>query len=272
MINKIKTKIINGEMKPNAKDNYPVILGAKYGDLNFIKFLCGFNEVDPHDCNYHALEIATKIGHLEVVKYLVEVRNFIVPKTILTLNLIEACLNNHSEIVEYLCKRTNIVKHFRYKVLKFTISKNGIDLENNFIKIMLEKQYESIIISLFRNKYLKFYNFEFWVHQISSSRSIVFLDYFIRKCQNRNNSYYSSLLTEIMNKKNYKLLKFMCLNYKSEILDHIMTILFSFHDVSIIKILMSIYPRIYNMYYNVHHIYCMLLLPKSSYTDCKIIL
>lgn len=62
--------LANFDINPAAENNQAIILAAKNGHLEMIKFLLTLKNVDPSADHNKALRLACYYGHLEIVKYL----------------------------------------------------------------------------------------------------------------------------------------------------------------------------------------------------------
>ncbi|MEK6264093.1 MAG: ankyrin repeat domain-containing protein [Clostridium sp.] len=72
------------------------------GHLEVVKFLCGFDCVDPSDMDNWAIRWASFHGHLETVKFLCSL-DCVDPSVDNNWSIIHASENGHLEVVKFLC-------------------------------------------------------------------------------------------------------------------------------------------------------------------------
>ena len=70
-----KTDIVKSllpHIDPSAHNNYAIRLASRFGHLEIVKILLQDSRVDPSAFNNYAIQWASENGHLEVVKFLLQ--------------------------------------------------------------------------------------------------------------------------------------------------------------------------------------------------------
>jgi len=133
-VNEIKDLINKNNSLVNIKQNYPIGLACEHGNLDLVKFILNFPEVNPSDYNNYAFSQAAGNGYIKILKILLSDKRLDLDNNYESIEF--AYTNKHYDIVDFL---------FEIDILKNNLKKYNLNL------------YDKINTTFRKKKILKIY-------------------------------------------------------------------------------------------------------------------